>query len=375
MAKAVEKSMSRKQLDEVIPFLSHKSRGDVKAIAIDYVTGLTGTSEGRTLLCSRDVYLEAVAGLLQDDIQSISKQAYKALVNLTAEDLVCPKLLSLKTKPNLLQELMKYVCNPESELADEACMLLSNLSRPLDCAKKMVEVIQKEKETLGFDKLIQVFCTEGYNPKAKLHHLGPFLCNLTQIPEARQFILNKDGCVIQRLLPYTQYPESVVRRRGIVATLKNCSFETDNHQWLLSPQVDLLPHLLLPLAGPEEFDEEDNDKLPVELQYLEPTKTREPEPDIRVMLIEAVHQLCATKEGREYLKDKNAYIILRELHNWEKNEAVIEACEDVVSILIGDEPAPEHANLKEVEIPADIQEKLNKASRVAKDAGGDAKDS
>lgn len=33
-----------------------------------------------------------------------------------------------------------------------------------------------------------------------------------------------------------------------------------------SSHIDILPYILLPLAGPEEFDEEDNDKLPIQLQ-------------------------------------------------------------------------------------------------------------
>lgn len=87
-------------------------------------------------------------------------------------------------------------------------------------------------------------------------------------------------CIIQRLLPFTEHPDTI-RRGGIVGTLKNCTFDTRRHEWLLSPEVDLLPYLLLPLAGPEEFDDEDNDKLPCSLQYLPETKTREPDPDIR----------------------------------------------------------------------------------------------
>lgn len=52
------------------------------------------------------------------------------------------------------------------------------------------------------------------------------------------------------------------------------------------------------------------------------------------MLLEALLQLCATKIGREYLRDNNAYIILRELHKWEKDPSVLLACENVVDILI-----------------------------------------
>ena len=62
----------------------------------------------------------------------------------------------------------------------------------------------------------------------------------------------------------------------------------DDHKWLLSEEVDLLPQLLLPLAGPEQFEEQEMDKLPEDLQYLPDDKLREPDPDIRTMLLEAL---------------------------------------------------------------------------------------
>lgn len=54
----------------------------------------------------------------------------------------------------------------------------------------------------------------------------------------------------------------------------------------------------------------------------------------RIMLLEALEQLCATKRGREILREKNTYIILRELHKSEKCKEVLLACENVVDILI-----------------------------------------
>lgn len=63
------------------------------------------------------------------------------------------------------------------------------------------------------------------------------------------------------------------------------------HEWLLSDKVDLLPRLLLPLAGPEEFDDDDTERLPDDLQYLPPDKQREPDPDIRKMLMEAIFKV------------------------------------------------------------------------------------
>ena len=55
--------------------------------------------------------------------------------------------------------------------------------------------------------------------------------------------------------------------------------------------MDLLPRLLLPLAGPEEFDEDDMERLPLELQYLPDTKEREADPEVRKMLIQAVNKV------------------------------------------------------------------------------------
>lgn len=50
----------------------------------------------------------------------------------------------------------------------------------------------------------------------------------------------------------------------------------------------MLPALLLPLAGPEQFEEEEMEHLPLDLQYLPEDKMREPDPDIRKMLLEAL---------------------------------------------------------------------------------------
>ncbi len=92
---------------------------------------------------------------------------------------------------------------------------------------------------------------------------------------------NKDHWVFQRLLSFVEYKDSIVRRGGIVGTLRNCCFDIENHEWLMSSDVDIVSYLLLPLAGPEEFTDEENNKLPIDLQFLPETKEREYDPDIR----------------------------------------------------------------------------------------------
>lgn len=70
---------------------------------------------------------------------------------------------------------------------------------------------------------------------------------------------------------------------------KNSSI--DRHQWLIGPQVDVVPRLLLPLAGPDTFTLEENESLPVDLQFLPDDKTREQDAAIRLLLLEALMQV------------------------------------------------------------------------------------
>ncbi|KAF6036878.1 HGH1 [Bugula neritina] len=198
---------------------------------------------------------------------------------------------------------------------------------------------------------------------AELHFLAPFLANLSQVTSARKYFMDKQRCVIQRLLPFMKH-KSDVRRQGVSMILKNCCFDYEYHDWLLGPEVDILPCLLLPLAGPEEFDEDDMEKLPADLQYLEPDKRREPLAIVRANLVEALIQLCATANGRNFLRQSNTYIIIREYHKSEDKVMNHPMINNLVDILIGDEPSPTlSSNLKELEVPQDLQEQFSNYSK------------
>ncbi|XP_044309265.1 protein HGH1 homolog [Varanus komodoensis] len=107
------------------------------------------------------------------------------------------------------------------------------------------------------------------------------------------------------------------------------------------------------------------ERLPLDLQYLPPEKQREPDPDIRKMLLEAVLLLTATKKGRQLLRAKGTYLVLRELHGWEADAGARAACEKVIHVLISDEPEAGMENLLEVEVPAEVEERLRRLDREA----------
>nr|Q6DGR4.1 RecName: Full=Protein HGH1 homolog [Danio rerio]AAH76275.1 Brain protein 16 [Danio rerio] len=345
--------LSEDEAKDLLSFLTLEMRADVKGQATGYILGLTGNRDGCRYLQSKPDFLKALVTLTSDPSIAIVKDCFHALINLSADETLHQPLVK---ETEILSKLIPKLQDPEFVFSDRICTILSNLSRHEQTCRDVFKALQELN--VGLDRLVEIFCTEGFNKKASLHYLAPLLSNLTQLPEARHFILDKDRCVIQRLLPFTQYEESITRRGGVVGTLRNCCFDYVHHEWLLSDAVDILPFLLLPLAGPEELSEEENEGLPVDLQYLPEDKRREEDPDIRKMLLETLMLLTATKVGRQILKSKNVYPIMREFHKWEKDPHVISACEKLVQALIGDEPEVGMENLMEVEIPKDVEEKL-----------------
>ncbi|XP_071452605.1 protein HGH1 homolog [Hetaerina americana] len=358
------------ELNELMTFLNLDSRLDLKAVALMQILGLTGTEDGRRLIVSSPAIVRLIILLCTDSSDSVAKDACLSLVNISAEESSVPVILAALDSPanesigeikrqEIISILLNIITNSSLGFADSACMVLSNMTRPSAYCEKILERI--EETGISLDTLVRIFCQIGYNKKgANLNYLGPVFSNLSQLSAMRRYLLDRERCVIQRLLPFTEYKDSLIRRGGIVGTLRNCCFDRDDHEWLLSKEVDILPHLLLPLAGPEEFDEEDNDKLPLELQYLPPEKSREPDPDIRAMLLEAITKLCAIRENRVKIRDCNTYVILRELHKWEKDRKALLACENLVDILIRTEDEIGEDIIDQVEVPPDLAEKFMK---------------
>ncbi|PKK16928.1 HGH1 homolog [Columba livia] len=160
---------------------------------------------------------------------------------------------------------------------------------------------------------------------------------------------------VQRLLPFTQYGDSAVHRRGIVGALRNCCFEHGEGTGTGTGSGTG--------TGLQPWGRWDGDRTHTGLQYLPQDKRREEEPDIRQMLLESIMLLTATKAGRRTVRDRGTYLVLRELHHWERDPRVLAACERLIQVLIGDEPAPGLENLLEVTVPEDVEQQLQRLDR------------
>ncbi|KAF5290061.1 hypothetical protein FQA39_LY14842 [Lamprigera yunnana] len=343
-------------VNDLIALIKNANKPDVQSLTLKNVLAVTGTADGLQLIGHATELLILLLSLMDSQYESIKKQSSLILVNISAHKDGTSWLLNCDK--NFIESVIGHILDENSEIADPCCMILSNITRSTFHLETIVASLKQ------LDDLLNIFTKNKYNSKLQnLYYLGPVLSNLSQSITVRRYILDRNKNIIQRLLPFTEFKESSIKRGGVIGTLRNCCFDVEHHGWLLSNEVDILPRLLLPLAGNEEYTEEENDKLPCDLQYLSEDKKREEEPDIRCMLLEAITLLCTLQVHREYIREQNTYIVVRELHKWEKNKKVLLACENLVDILIRTEEEIGKDNLKDLEIPDDLVKKFEKMDR------------
>lgn len=232
-------------------------------------------------------------------------------------------------------------------------MLLANLAKS-ESIRKLISMKREVPKGLStssivIDQLFDCFvkgAEGGYNKDANYDYLSYLFADLAKHEIGRQYFINmqtEDNNIIPltKLIVFTEH-KSTIRRRGVANTIKNTSFEISAHQRLLADQnnggVGLLPYILLPLMGSEEYSEEDTEGMLDEVQLLDPDKEREKQPDIICTHLETLLLLTTTTEGRQRLREVKLYPIIRELHLHVDDEDVRDGCDRLVQVLLRGEP-------------------------------------
>ncbi|KAL0809021.1 hypothetical protein ABMA28_012665 [Loxostege sticticalis] len=351
--------MAKDPLSEMVEFLKPDSRIDLKHISIDHLVGLSATEKGVTTLLKNEDVMQCIIELTSDKIEEISKNALLVLVNVSASVAGATELLKYRPSnyKNILELLVSYVLNPQKKDADAACMILSNITRLEDELEVCLDSFIPH-----LNDILNAFVNIDFNKKgSNLHYLAPMFSNLSCSYRVRKWLTEENPHVpLIKLLPFCNYEQSNIRKGGAIGTIRNLSFDTEYHDFLLNPDLDLLTYLLNPLMGNEDYPDEEMDKLPIALQYLPKEKRREVDVDIRKMILETLNKLCTKRTGRELLRENGVYYVLREYHKWEKDPHALLACENVVDILIQKEEEVGAEDLSAIEVPDDMKEKFEK---------------
>lgn len=244
--------------------------------------------------------------------------------------------------------------SPTEPNANLHAMLLANMSKRDNIksvlSKKQPAPEELKSDDLAINQLLDLFVKGfdgSYNKHANYDYLSYLFADLTKHDEVRRHFVTRQAYdndfPLTKLRVFTEH-KSNVRRRGVASTIKNVAFEVDAHPaFLAENEMNLLPYILLPIAGNEEFDEEETlDMLP-DLQLLPPDKERDSDPEIVQAHVETLTLLTTTREGRDLMREVKVYPLIRETHLHVNHEGVKEACDRLVQVLMSDEADEEKA--------------------------------
>lgn len=227
-------------------------------------------------------------------------------------------------------------------------MLLANLSK-FDGLESLVNWKQSPPEGLASDQrvlnqLLDVFvqgCDGSFNSQADFDYLAYVFADLTKHAAVRQYFVTRqpyDGVIpLTKIRVFTEH-QSDVRRKGVACTIKNVAFDVKAHKaYLTEDEINIMPYILLPMMGSEQYELEESMAMLPDLQLLPPDKKRDRDSKIIQTHVETLTLLATTKEGRDLMREIRVYPIIRENHLRVDDDGVREACERLVQLLMRDE--------------------------------------
>lgn len=339
------------ELEELVEFL-HSPQPAVVQIALDNLVGYSQGSHQQVFAYANYEAITDLKKLSKDTGKTTVSQSVTILVNL-CDDSTMRKLIVEDVE--YLKFLVGAIVRPTNINADLMCILLANLAKN-DAITKIFDIrldlADDQKDFLRLDHamdcLMDCFVKlfdRTVNRYANYDYLAYFFADISRFELGRKYFITEQAydhvVPISKLLVFTEKYDSKIRREGVASTIKNSLFDVDSHDLLVNDEnINLLPYILLPLAGPEELPEDDMFNLPDELQLLPPDKQRDPVDSILCTHLESLLLLCTSKEMREHLREKSVYPLVRELHKVADVEEVTELCDRVVQLLMRDEQAP-----------------------------------
>lgn len=313
-------------------------REEVRRVVLESIAGLSLDESFRAALTEAPEQLSLLFSHTRDPSFPCQHDTWRALVNL-AQD---PRIAGMFSAEEVCYAA-RYILNSAAKLKtpsslifpDLACMFLANVSKNVTAAEYI-----SEEFTLPFLELMCGCLDERFN------FLFSVLADLTLVPQSRVLLTKPDasaaagasGIPFLKLIPFLQ-DENIVKRGGTAVVVKNCLLEVSCHEAVLADYDDvLLAGLLGRLVSPDcVFSPEEQDKMLVEVALEHCETPSEPDSAIREMIVESLVGLGTTRRGRELMREKEVYAVMREAHKLEQEQSIKNAMEVVVEYLIRDE--------------------------------------
>ncbi|OLL26115.1 Protein HGH1 [Neolecta irregularis DAH-3] len=315
--------MSAKEISELIDFLHDQNR-QVRMIALRHLLSYSQTTHPQMPLFKKNEKrpIRDLLVLLRD-IPRIACDAASILINLSSD---C-EIREILLQPEYILLFTQIITDVKSGLTDLICMILANLSK----AEKIELILEITWENIPsmsssnrvIDQLMDCYVKghdKSLNPFATFDFLGNLFGDLTRFEKGREYFCRKqeyDGVFpISKIVVFTDHSR-VIRRTGTASCIKNILFDINEHEILL--------------------DERDSDGMPEECQLLPPDKKRDQDDHIITLHLDSLLLLTSTVFGRDILRKRKVYPIIRELHSSSIDQSVKERVDRIVNLIMRDE--------------------------------------
>ncbi|GMM53310.1 Hgh1 protein [Starmerella bacillaris] len=298
-------------------------RADVVAIAVKNLMQFSSSEESLHFFKANNWNgLRALENIsLTNNNTDVVQDALICLVNLTCFEDVRKQVVVDSAAVRAYATLL--TATKKASFTQYLCMLFNNLAKEPETLKALDETLIKalfltatthiSAKDSDYDFLFMVF-TEFARQDADL---------------IAKFVPNLFGALVNGT-------ES--QKRICAATIKNCLLHEKSNENFAN-DTPLIETIMITLKGSEELDEEDTSKLPeVVRNTISPEKTREEDLEVQLTLLQCLLLIGSTVCGREALRRKNAYFVVRELHLATKNNEVAQLCEEYVNLVMRGEP-------------------------------------
>lgn len=326
MRKKIKLATGTMSFQELVGFLGSPS-AEINRVALENILPITPASAGQSYLFKENDFqgVRALKKLaLQTEDAWSAQNASIALVNLTDDAAIRSEVAS---DANAVKGFAKIIsASPKASYVKYVAMLLNNISR--------------EQDTLAALKgplLFALALTTARPANVGDEDFDFVVCAMAEFGRV-------DAPEVARLLPqmYGQLASpSLNRRMALASVIKNCLFDVNVHG-PLAVDTPLLEAIMVRLKGSESMDDDDFSKLPPVVQReAHESKQREPEPQVCLLLVAALLLLSSSQVGRDMLREKHVYYIIRELHKSSTDPEVTEACEKFANMVMRGDPAEE----------------------------------
>ena len=336
-------------MNELVDFLTN-SRADIRQAAVGLVLGLTSDDVSLHQLIQAGT-IKPLCRLL-GDVRCIAEPAIKALINITAAQ---PEASETTLKYDIINRICNQLELPEWRLKNLSLMILANVTITEAGSTAMVtDPKYSERSLLLLQKLTSIFLETVPEPDGKdevseepiwddeYQYVANILANITQVKEGREFLRSsgRQNVPLLKVLVPEMHSANVIRRRGITNMFRNVAFDTEEHAMLFE-DLDIVTDAMVLLCGPEELSDDDKDGMPVRVYAAGARKVREADEIVRAAVVDLLLLFCATRAGRDCLRSRKLYPIVRDAHLVEENDEIGEQIYKLVGFLMRDEEGDE----------------------------------